>query len=209
MNLRVDLILPEEKRSGSIVNPRFLLKVAIGLVSVLLLGLIAVALFESWRLKSDLTSLETALAETEPAKAQAMTIADETVQTRAIYEEVNGWRQARIHWHAQLTGLLRHVPRTIQLHSLNIAQKLQVVEEEFPARVFTMTLSGKAVGRDAEKQVTELRQRLLNAACFDGAIEDVRVARFAADAGQNANKDDRVFELVCQYRPRMFTSETP
>ena len=96
---------------------------------------------------------------------------------------------------------------TIQLRVVSISQVLQLIDDEVPARVFTMKIDGKASGGSADQAVDALEEALKTAATFADVMDSVGVINFAADNTEGAALDDRVFQIECNYLPREFEGE--
>jgi len=203
MSLRVDLILETEQRSATVVNKKSLLRLS---AIVIPLALAAVVIREATimiNLASDLKSKEADWAILGPRETQAKSLAQDCQTHGDILKELEGWSKSHVEWHPQLLGLLREVPPTIQIRTLKVDQTL-VGDTKPPARTFTMTLKGKAVGKDAEANVKLLERRLREVSAFAAVITNAQVRQFGADPAKDAKKDDRLFEIVCGYREFKF-----
>jgi len=204
MNLRVDLILESEQRSGSLLNKKFLLRAVAIVVPLAVLLLIFKEAGRALRLNGELTALTQQWKVIEPKQQQALRFMETYRWNLEIQKELEGWRKSRLDWHTQLVGLMRETPRNIQLQSLRVDQALQMVDNKTPARKFTLALKGKAVGVDAETAVKLLERRLREAPPFAGITTNVQVTQFGADPSKDAKKEDRIFEISCAYRDLKF-----
>jgi len=204
MNLRVDLILESEQRSGSLVSLKALGRIA----AFLLPALLILAVFSAFRnmkeVTDELAELEAQWAEVKPKQIEVLNLNEEFLANRRTRKELEGWRHSRVDWHEQVVGLMREVPGTIQLTRMRINQALQLIDEQVPARVFSLSLEGTAVGEEAEENVQILKRQLQRATPFEGVIEQVEVTRFAKDTAKSAHKDDRTFRVECKFAPREF-----
>ncbi|MDA0990999.1 MAG: hypothetical protein O3A51_09635, partial [Verrucomicrobia bacterium] len=150
---------------------------------------------------NDLTlSWETAQPQQEKARAM---IEGFRVQGE-IRKEMEGWAQSRLAWHEQLIGLLEITPENIQLQSLSINQVLRLFEESSPARYISMRLDGRAIGTEAERSVRALEQSLSTAPAYTSLIAKVSVPQYGADQSPGAKKEDRSFQIACEYAERQF-----
>ena len=65
-----------------------------------------------------------------------------------------------------------------------------------------LKMKGKALGNGAEPSVKKLETELRSNATFAGLTEGVSVPLYGADTAPEANRDDRVFQIACQYAER-------
>ncbi|MBN1558329.1 MAG: hypothetical protein JW951_09310 [Lentisphaerae bacterium] len=204
MNLRVDLMEPDERRSASLINLKSLIRIAWFAVPAIVILLIAVFIINTTRISSELALLEREWEAAKPRRAEASALRSELAVNRNIVAELAGWTNSRIAWHSQLSGLMTAVPPTIQLRALRVDQRLQLLDKEGPARFFSMALDGRSVGDTAEQSVQLLRRRLTEIPVFTGKVQTVTVAKFGADPAPGADRTDRTFTLQCAYLPRLF-----
>lgn len=206
MNLRVDLILESEQRSGSVVNLKSTMRIA-SIVGPIILLFIAGSVFtNARRLNTELNMLEGQMEIAGPKQEAAAELKEDLATNLGILNELEGWQKSHIDWNEQLLGLQREVPATIQLNVLRISQALQLIDNRIPARVFTLVLKGKAVGKDAEHDVDYLQRRLLKAPAFSSVMEKVEIppGGFRAVIEKDGSKSDRIFQLDCMYQARTF-----
>jgi len=209
MSLRVDLILESEQRSGSLLSPKSLVRIASVVGPTILVLLVGVFVMQMWQLSSRVTLLEGQWESLGGQKKTAERLREQLLTNRKVLDEIGGWRESHIDWHEQLSGLIEVVPPEIELRKLRIGQKLDVLEKNMPARMFSMTLNGRAVGASAESAVETLKVRLQSSAAFatNVAEDGVSVPSYGADVSVGAGKHDRVFTIVSQYEPRKFDGE--
>ncbi|MBM4144014.1 MAG: hypothetical protein FJ225_10555 [Lentisphaerae bacterium] len=209
MNLRVDLILESEQRSGSVLSPKSLMRIGSVVGPVALAFLVAAFVFQLWLLGGKLSSLEGQWAALEPRAKKADELRAQLAASRKILGEIEGWRKAHMDWHAELQGLIDIVPENIQLKQMRISQAFEVSAKKVPARAFVAVVDGRAVGDGAEDAVRTLRMRLTSEMPFatNVAPDGVSVVAYGADPTPGAGKNDRVFSVQCRYRPREFRVE--
>jgi hypothetical protein len=204
VNLRVDLIESYERRSASALSLRSVLRIGtFALPALLLLG-VAVFVFNMIRVKNELNILESQWDALRPRKEQAQALRDTLLANEAILKEMQDWQRARLPVEAQLVGLMEHTPAGIQYRQLRVTHRLQLLNEQAPARFYGLTINGRAEGKLAEQSVQLLRLRLEDAAAFTGRVETVAVTEFGADLGENAQKTDRTFTIQAAYTPIVF-----
>lgn len=204
MNLRVDLILDSERRSSSVINPKMLLRVASVVVPVVLAGLLTIQVLIVGQLGKELQGLKTSLDNAQPQQQKASELMTQFLAHKNILAEMDGWRSSRMAWSEQLEGLMRVVPDNIQLQRFSVSQTLQLSTADKPARSFSASLEGKAVTDDAEQSVRGLENALIHQPPFSPSTTNVLVPQYAADGSPSANRDDRVFQITCQYLQRTF-----
>jgi len=199
MNLRVDLILPSEQRSGSPVSPKSLLRMASVVGPALVVLLVFMGIIGMLKLKSEEKMLQSKWELTEPLREDADKRLAALQRSIRIHRELEGWKKARITWHEHVGGIMRVTPANIQLEALRVSQTLQLENKRIPSRVFALTLKGKALGAQAEASVQNLERQLVRAAPFAGLVAQVAVPTFRADTSKEANRDDRIFGITCAY----------
>ena len=204
MNLRVDLILESEQRSGSIITVKSLVRIVSILVPLVVGLLLAWQAYGLVRIKTELRSTEARWQSVEPLEMKAKKLAQERQANEDQLAQLNGWRKSHMDWHAHLLQLFHSVPENIQLQNLRISQALQVTSNKVPARAFTLELRGKAVGVEAESSVNSYKRMLLEGPAFSNDVTRVEVPLFGADTTAGAGKNDRIFEIRCSYRERLF-----
>lgn len=204
MNLRVDLILLTEQRSASVINRKMLIRLTTIVVPLLLITLTAMQVLSFLSVRADAGAKETEWKILEPKQEAALRRRGEFDANRLIQKELDGWRKSHANWHEQMVALVCETPGNIQIRSLTLIQVLQLIDKKTPVRSFSMVLGGKAVGTEAEQNVQELNRRLMSAPSFGGSITNAEVQQFGADKAKDADKQDRVFEILCRYRERKF-----
>lgn len=206
MNLRVDLILESEQRSGSIVNLKSTMRIASIVGPIILLFISGSVFTNARRLNTELNMLEGQMEIAGPKQEAAAELKEDLATNLGILNELEGWQKSHMDWNEQLLGLQREVPATIQLDILRISQALQLIDNRIPARVFTLMLKGKAIGEDAEHDVDHLQRRMVKAPIFSSVMEEVEIppGGFRAVIEKDGSKRDRIFQLNCTYQARKF-----
>jgi hypothetical protein len=200
--MHINLILEAEQRSASLVQPQVLVRVLAGSGGVLLF-LAMFSFFSSYRnLQHDVEATVDEWRRTEPKYKAALQLRIDLGLRRDLYKEITGWRDTRLGWGAQLEALRTAVPPMIQLTDLQVSHDLFVMSNDIPARVYELRLSGRTVAAGSEVNVGEFTETLRRAP-LDAWIESALIppGRFRQDSQV---KTDRVFEIVCKYKPRRF-----
>lgn len=204
MNFRVDLILAEEQRSASLLNPKSITRIvavvvpsAIGLMianfalGVYLLGNAAAVEKKKW---------ETA----EPRAKKAGEVRDALNINLGIVDELTGWKETHLLWHEQLAAFRAAVPASIQLTELNVQQSL--LSSPAPSRSYTLRLAGRSISDATGTRVVELKSAFSEVPALKPFVKsaEVVVGTFVSDLSPQAKKDDRLFRIECAYTERVF-----
>ncbi|MFC1496932.1 hypothetical protein ACFLS1_00475 [Verrucomicrobiota bacterium] len=203
MNLKVDLILETEQRSGSVINLKIIIRVISFLIPAVLGVIVLFAVINSMQKKNELNTLENKMSIAEPKQKIATKLRNQLTTNLDIMKELEGWRSSHIDWHQQLINIQREVPLKIQFESFDIKQVLQLADNRTPSRCFTLTIKGLAKGNDAENNIQHLSDNMANSAAFTPLTEDVNVWG-SRDNRKGADKTDRIFRIDCIYKPRKF-----
>jgi hypothetical protein len=204
MNFRVDLILAEEQRSASVLNPKSITRIvsiaiptAIGLfiakfaLGVVLLGAAA---------KDE----ETKWSVVEPKAQRAAQVRDALRANLDIVSELSGWRETHIDWHKQLAAFQTAVPTNIQLTMFSVQQSL--LSDPSPSRSFQIALAGRSTADPTGVRVVELESAFTTVPLLKASVKSARVVEgsFLPDPSPQARKDDRLFRIECTYSERVF-----
>ena len=200
MNLRVDLILETEQRSGSAVNLQSIKRVGAVVGPAIAALLVAIGIWNVIRVQHEYKMLNSEWELTEPQRDAADRQLSAFQVNVRVLKEMEGWEKARIQWHSQLEGLVRVVPANVQLDSMRVSQNFQLVNDnKTQARVYSMEVRGKAIGQGAEDSVRQLERALANRQPFKSSIESVKVPVYGADPSTDADRNDRIFGIKCAY----------
>jgi hypothetical protein len=201
MNLRVDLILPSEQRSASLLNPRTLSRIGTVVGPIILALVIAWVVVGILALQRQAAQAEALWKQTEPKMQEATRLFKESQGNRAILDEFVGWSNARVPWHEHLLALQQGIAKDLQLDSLRVSHSMQLVDGKQPARVYKLTMTGTGLGTTAQGNVQDIRRLLSDDEAFGDSMQTVDVPRYGADP---ENKNRRIFEVECEYRARDF-----
>ena len=204
MNLRVDLILESEQRSGSVISSKSIIRISSIVFPSILAIILIFAFVNSIRLKNELAMYIQEMDIAGPRQEQAIKLRDQLKKNLSALDELNSWNSSHMDWHEQLLNLQKEVPPRIQLTDIDVKQVLQIVEKKIPARVFTLMIKGKAKGATSEGSIQFLYDKLKNSPSFASFTDNVDVSG-SADTTKGADKNDRTFRIDCAYKPRKFT----
>ncbi len=201
MHLRADLIFPNEQRSASMVSMKSIARVAsiVGPAAVVLI--IAFIVMNALTLAGKVKHADKEWADIEPRKEQALKVLNAGKVNDSILTEIESWKHSSVDWAPQMTSLQKSINPNIQLRSIRISQVLNQSDRGITARTFSMTLSGTAVGREAEAAVEGLQKLFIEDDAFRDLVASARIPRYGADPDNKAN---RIFELECEYNPSPF-----
>ena len=203
MNLRVDLILDDERRSGSVVSIKSLGRIGSILGPVIVLALILRLVWSAHEMNVDFQAIKDDLEITKPRHAQAIELMETFKQNHAVHEELAGRAKSRLDWNNQILGFMQVVPANVQLRSLRANEKQSLINDRVPALEFTLTMNGIAVNADAEEAVKTFVEYLKSSPPFANSISNV-VMDGRADASPGAATTDRIFDINCKYYTRLY-----
>jgi hypothetical protein len=205
MNLRVDLILESERRSASLINPKSVMRICAIIGPVLLVIIIGSFALNIWQLNNHLDSLKKTLEVELPKKERAVKIKADLNANLLLLSELEGWQMSRIDWADQLLSIQKEIPDKMQLETLTVNHSIQVTND-MPCRSFTMKLNGKAVSEAASALVMQLRDNLPKSSTSSNSLmTHPIVTKFSRPlVPTEENRNDRIFQIDCTYKPRMF-----
>ncbi len=201
MNLRADLIFPNEQRSASMISVRSITRIASIVGPAVALLLIAFVVMNALTLSSKVKSAEREWTSIEPHKEQARKVLQAAEVNDGILQEVEAWKHSGTDCAPQLLSLQQTISPDIQLRSMRVSQVLKQNDRGVTSRTFIMSLEGTAVGRNAEISVEGLQKHLMDGEAFKGIVASARIPSYGADPDNKAN---RIFQLECEYDPSAF-----
>lgn len=206
MNYRVDLILAEEQRSASLLNPKSITRIVCIVVPVAI-GLFIAKFAVGVILEGNkLAAIEQRWKETEPKSVRAVQVREACNANLDIVKELTGWRETHINWHEQLAAIQAAVPSNIQFTGLSIQQSL--LSDPAPSRSFQILLSARSVGDPNGIQLAEFLKSFDQIEPLKSTVKkgSARVAAgsFLPDPAPQAHKDDRIFRIECSFNERVF-----
>ncbi len=204
MNLRVDLILPTEQRSGNPVSVKSLGRMASIIVPLIIVGVVAKVAWSGIQEERDFKTLKQDLELTKPVHAHAVELMETFKVNREVKNELTYWASTRLSWNEQIVGLIQIVPTNVQLKSLRASEKLTLINDKMPARQITLSMVGRAANANAEESVKFLIEQLENTPPFGSGIISNVVMDGRADVSPGAAPTDRTFEIKCTYFTRVF-----
>lgn len=202
MNLRVDLIMENEKRSANVLNTKSIIRIGSIIVPIWIAVSVAVSVVTLITVKNKEKRLKTKWEHTEPRKAASLEARLKRRKINTILNELNGWKASHIDWHVQLNNIQRQVPRGIKFDDLMISQVLAADEKSVASRTFTMQINGQAAGSRSEENLQLFERRIIAMPVFAEQMTKVDMQGWASTL-PDASKEDREFKIKCDYKPRI------
>jgi hypothetical protein len=205
MNLRVDLIQVAERRSASLVSLSLFLRILTFTVISALVFAILVFGKHMRDINEHLHSVNTSIKKIKPQYDEQIALTTNLNRQKDVLTEFQGWKSARLPVYEQLKAIQDLVPPTIQLTELRIDRVMQTVDKK-TARVFKIQIKGRATSARADAEVDKFRQDLLKDPTLQTYLQEIAIppGSFRQDPDPKAAKTDRLFELVCKYKPLKF-----
>ena len=201
MNLQVDLMFDTERRSGSTVSQKFIIRLTAVIIPVILLSLFAILVVTSQASKRDRNVIEQEKKQIDPEYKKVMNLEKEFKSVRDLKTVIQGWSDSRLDAYRLLRGLQRAAPQTIQLTQWILNEKVEAVGTAF-GRTAGIYIKGKVAGKSPEADVQRLYQALKSEPPFPDIMAQVDVKRFAASEALN-EQGGRVFDIECMLKPRL------
>lgn len=202
MNLQVDFMLDTERRSGSSVSRKFVIRLAAVIVPLILLGSFAVLVVTYQSSKRDRNVVEQEKIQIDPEYKKVLSLEKEFKSVQNIKTAIKGWSDSRLDAYRVLRGLQRAAPQTIQLTQWMLSEKVGAVGPVF-GRTAGILMKGKVAGERPEADVQLLYQALKKEPPYPDIMAQVEVKRFAASEALD-EQDARVFDIECVLKPRLF-----
>lgn len=200
MNLHVNLILDSERRSGSSVSLKFMVRAAAAVIPIVLGIMLAGLVMVSRSASQSLKFAEQEKRQQAPMYQSAVVLQQQVKEYRQVADALAGWSASRADWRALLDRFQTVVPPSIQVLRLTVTETLGQAGNA-PARIAGLNINGRVVGDRAEEAVQTLDRALRSDPVFTNVFAKVDVKRFEASANP-AEKNTRVFEIECILAPR-------
>ena len=201
MNLQVDFMLDAERRSGSSVSQKFVIRLAVSIIPVVVLGLFVVLIFAYQSSKRDRNVVEQEKVRIDPEYNKVVNLEKEFKSVQNLKVAIQGWSDSRLDAYRLLRGLQRAAPQTIQLTQWVLNEKVEAVGTVY-GRTAGILMKGKVAGERPEADVQLLYQALKSEPPFPDIMAQVEVKRFAASEALD-EQGGRVFDIECMLKPRL------
>ena len=200
MSLHVNLILDDERRSGSDVSMKFVLRTAPIVLGLLLAMGLAGLVMGARGARREYAAVQSQQKDIEPVYESVVKTRGDLTRLQSLVNLLEGWRTNRLSHSGCLRALQLSVPANIQLTRLTLQNHLDGAGAD-PHRNGGVYLRGRAAGQGADADVRRLQSGLKSQPPLDGIMEDVVIKRFAADAEQSG-EDIRIFEMEGRFIKR-------
>lgn len=201
MNLQVDFLLDTERRSGSTVSQKFVIRLAAFIIPVIVLGLLVVLSVTYQSSKRDRNLVEQEKIQVDPEYKKVLNLEKEFKSVQDLKATIHGWSDSRLDIYRLLRGLQRAAPLNIQLTQWVFNEKVEAVGTVL-GRTAGIFMKGKVAGERPEADVQHLYQALKSEPPFPDIMEQVAVKRFAASESLD-EQGGRVFDIECMLKPRL------
>lgn len=200
MNLQVDFMLDTERRSGSSVSQKFVIRLTAVIIPVILLSLFAVLVITCQASKRDRNIVEREKIQIDPEYKKVMNLEKELNSAQDLKKAIQGWSDSRLDAYRLLRGLQHATPLSIQLTQWVFNEIVGKVGTTF-GRTGGIYMKGKVVGESPEADVQRLYQALKSEPPLADIMAQVEVKRFAA-SDVLTDQDSRIFDIECTLKPR-------
>lgn len=204
-SFRIDFMLPVERRSGSQVSRKFIIRLTATLLPVALALVIVGMLMSVENRKDQLKLRQQEFADWNGKSLAVNELKVEKDKYQDIGKFIDGWRQTRFEWSDLLLSLQVQVPDNIQLQQFVANES---VDSKQQTRAVRILINGIVRGENAEEYVIKLKNNLRQIQRFKELNSEVTVKRYekyesTRDANQKkATEDIRSFEIECVFPPR-------
>ncbi len=199
MSLHVNLILEHERRSGSLINLRSIIRVTIIVLPVLFATAIA---WGAWSTKSAKNNLveKTATYESLVKKETAYTELKKSDNSLKLYlTDIERFNKSRIDWHIHLLAIRDALPKNIHVKSMIMQSKIVAMDPINRlkyARSYTLVIKGITSGTVSDFE--KIRQTLQTAPVFTNDVQSAAISDFESVSGDLSN-----FELSIGYKAKI------
>lgn len=206
MTYHIDLLLENERRHATPPLVRALFRGFVLLAVTVVLAITVLLMHESRRAHTQLIDAQKRWQDLKPRYEDLQRVRASLQELRAAKRQLDNCGDTRLPWGQELADLQRAVPAEVQLTELTVSQFVgSPTSSVKTARIYTLRLSGKVGGDEADAHVKDLMAHV-SSETATGRVESVAVppGGFRQDTDRGAGRSDRVFELICRYRPRIF-----
>lgn len=214
MNMRINFIAANEKRSFSVVTKSFFF----GLITIITLSLLGAYLIglaiNAGRDAAQLKTQKWNRDRSQANYAKAREIAARRKGAEKFMADLGAWHETGREWNRVLSALAMATPKTIQLVELRMQseiksppptapqsnQKEGETAEKSPCVTTELRLSGRTSSPTADGEVANLRDAFKRPPLSNGLLEaSIPPGAFRQDPRPQANTADRIFEILCTY----------
>ena len=199
MNLRVNLIADNERRSSSFVTPQFFFSLLGVLITLALVVFFGGTVLTNRRDAATLQREQWVWERAQTSFAKANTVAARLKVAETFMGDVKAWRASCCGWNDRMTLLAHEIPDTLQLIEMRLQSPVKDGPEA-PKIASELRLSGRTSSPTAASDVARLRDIFTTTALSNGVAKaTIPPDAFRQDPTQQDNTDARIFEIVCTY----------
>lgn len=201
MSVSVNLILDDEKRSGSKINVKSVLRIASIAIPLLILMLAMQQSFRYFIIRTNLSILESRWESAKPRQTQASRLLSRANQNGRIMAEIEAWSAGSPAWDTALLALMESTPADLQITALRLqasAAPRQVPGGSPPLRRPTALIEGRATEPEAMQSIEALQKNIAGHAAIAQTVSSTDVLNFAADPDAPGTQK-RVFSIRMQF----------
>jgi hypothetical protein len=201
MSISVNLIMDDERRSGSKINVKSVLRITSLAAPLLILMLLMQQSLRYFVIRTNLSMLESRWESAQPRQTQASRLLGRANQNGKIMTEIAAWSDSSPAWDAVLLALMESTPADIQLTTLRLqaaAAPKQVPGGSPPLRRPSVLIEGRASEPEAMRSIEALQRNAAGHAAIASAVSSADVVNFAADPAAPGTQK-RVFSIRIQF----------
>lgn len=198
MNLQINLILESERRSGSSISKKFIIRSVLIVVPIVLLFVIIVLVVGSGLAKQKRRLAVEREKEIKSVYESVVKLQKQQKKYQGLVNIIDGLQESRPDWYARLREFQKIVPYTIQITRLTLSEAIEINDNN-PLRTGGMFLRGRVVSDIAGKEVKSLEMALENRPVFRSFIKSVEIKQFTAD-DETPAMNDRIFNMDCFFK---------
>ncbi len=219
MNLRVNLLRPEEQRYQGPVSLRFAITVGGITLGCILLILLLVGLHSYISVRRDLNASRTGWQKIESRFNDVTAKQKAEGENQQLLNELKKWNKQRVAWTPLLKELQDIAPASVQFTRLMVRsdwsfQKVpgpttsdgkEIPQPMTPTRRYFISLEGRAAGDLADQVVVDFERTWRQSAGYQPLFESVKLQRLVRDAVGSAERQaqaDRLFLIEGEFRAR-------
>ncbi len=207
MNLQLNLILESEKRSGSNISRKFIIRIAAISVPVIILGIMLPLFFASRQAQQNLAAAKDEKNQLNAVHVVVVESQNKLASYERLLREVDGWRKSRMDWYEMLTELQMLTPSNVQFTRLMINEGIKEVDS-VPARDLLLMMKGKIAGRNPREDIQRFNRGIRESHILSDLMSnvDIRLLGASGDPGEN---DVWLFDATCSFNPRKMGENRP
>ncbi len=204
MSLAINLILNNERRSGSKLSGRSLSRIAAIVSPLIVIVILLQQGFSRFILKTNLSILESRWESAAPRQTFAQRQQGRLNQNLQIAREIEQWKVTSPHWDAALLAIMQSTPEQIHLTNMRLDAPPatgQPPQTSPPIRQPAIRIEGRVQEPGAMAAIQSFRNAIRQHAQIEPLLESADVINFAADAEtRGGTSENRVFAIAIKLK---------